>query len=295
VNSQQELKTESDLTASKTKVDGSNENSNNKELIQVTENAAPIDLQKTDSIIAKQDSSVLKKSLLTQHKADPEEKEPRQRKLALYFTAMPTMGYQRVETNKNDNIIIESVNKVSNFSSKRLGIRAELGAEYPISNRVKIFGGILYYQRKQTIEYIEKVNTGNSVNNVTDDGFNLAPEFRHESKSFNYELKNIGVQIGLNYVLSEKKFLHVAGTGIEFHKALNKLPEDDQLAGFTQNPSTYVFYNFYYRVQYPAQGKLKAIFQPTFNYSLYLNKDMNAPFYVKPYGLGLNLGLTYNF
>jgi hypothetical protein len=39
----------------------------------------------------------------------------------------------------------------------------------------------------------------------------------------------------------------------------------------------------------------QSFFQPTLNYSFYINQNLNAPFYVKPYGLGLNLGFTYNF
>ena len=227
-------------------------------------------------------------------KEDEEHNDKPLRRTSLYFTAMPTLGYQRIEANPADNIIVESFQKVSNFSSKRLGVRAEFGAEYALTPRVRVFGGVLYYQRKQTINYVERVNTG-VKQHTSGDTLTLDPQFSLENKAFDYELKNIGVQLGVNYVLWKKKFLHVAGTGIEFHKALNKLSEAQKLQGFSTNPSTYVFYNLYYRVQYPAEGRLKAIFQPTLNYSLFLNRNMNAPFYVKPYGLGLNLGLTYNF
>jgi hypothetical protein len=216
------------------------------------------------------------------------------RRVSLYFTAMPTLGYQRIEANPTDNIIVESFQKVSNFSSKRLGVRAELGVEYTLTPHVKVFGGVLYYQRKQTINYVERV-TASVEHHTSGDTLTLDPQFSLQEKAFEYELKNIGVQLGVNYTLWKKKFLHVAGTGIELHKALNKLGEAQRMQGFSTHPSTYVFYNLYYRVQYPAEGRLKGIFQPTLNYSLFLNQDMNAPFYVKPYGLGLNLGLTYNF
>jgi hypothetical protein len=232
---------------------------------------------------------------------DPKEEQRKEDKprresgpLSIYFTAMPTLGYQKLEANPSDNVIVESFEKLSNFSSKRLGVRAEIGAEYALTPRVKAFGGLLYYQRKQTISYTERVSTG-FKEYMSGDTLTLDPQFALEDRSFEYELRNLGVQLGVNYVLRKKTFLHVAGTGIEFHKALNKLPEAQKELGFTSQPSTYVFYNLYYRVQYPAEGRLKAIFQPTFNYSLFLNRDMHAPFYVKPYGLGLNLGVTYSF
>jgi hypothetical protein len=214
-------------------------------------------------------------------------------KVSLYFLAMPTFGYQRIVANRNDNVIIDNIKKVSAFSYKRLGIRAELGITYPLSSRFNITGGILYYQRKQTINYVEKVLDNSNVTSADDQQVNLDPHFVYLNKSFEYELKNMGVQLGANVVLSKNKFLHTAGGGIEFQKGLNKLGTDQK--NLSGNPSTFVFYNVYYRMQYPAEGRLRAIFQPTFNYSLYLNQDMNAPFYVKPYGFGLNFGIAYNF
>jgi hypothetical protein len=229
-------------------------------------------------------------------KEDGEDKKQKSnRKLSLYFTAMPTLGYQRIEANQNDNVFVESISKVSNFSTKRLGVRAEIGAEYALTRKFRVFGGVLYYQRKQTINYVERVPVNDIVENPVDTVVVIQPEFTSQERTFEYELRNLGVQLGVNYILKEKKFLHTIGTGIEFHKALNKLPADQQELGFHSNPSTFVFANVYYRLQYPAQGRLRGVFQPTFNYSLYLNQDMNAPFFVKPYGLGLNVGLTYHF
>ena len=74
----------------------------------------------------------------------------------IYFTIMPTLGYQRIEPNSQDNLIVESIDRVSAFSTDRLGVRAELGVEYPVKNRLNIFGGLVYFQRHQTIGYMEK-------------------------------------------------------------------------------------------------------------------------------------------
>ena len=213
----------------------------------------------------------------------------------IYFTIMPTFGYQRINSNSTDNIIIESIDRVSAFSMDRLGVRAELGAEDPITERIKIFGGLVYYQRKQTIDYTEKQVEYTEVTEGPDGEVILVPQFTHVHKSFEYDLQNLGVQVGVSYQLSKKKLLQTAGTGFEFHVALNKLNENEQTPEFTNNPTAYVFYNFYYRLQYPAEGRLKAVFQPTLNYSFYIDQNLNAPFYVKPYGLGLNVGFTYNF
>lgn len=223
------------------------------------------------------------------------EKGRKHNRFNIYFTIMPTFGYQRINSNSNDNIIIESIGRVSAFSTERLGVRAELGAEHPITDRLKLFGGLVYYQRKQTIDYTEKQVDNTNVSQGDGGDIIVEPEFIYVNKSFEYELRNLGLQVGLNYQLSKKILLQTAGTGIEFHVALNKFQHPAQAAEFTNNPSAYVFYNLYYRIQYPVEGRLKAVLQPTLNYSFYINENFNAPFYVKPYGLGLNIGFTYNF
>jgi len=210
----------------------------------------------------------------------------------IYFTIMPTLGYQRIEPNSQDNLIVESIDRVSAFSTDRLGVRAELGVEYPVENRFNIFGGLVYFQRHQTIGYTEKTVGNTEILQGPDGEIILQPEFNYEHRTFDYEVRNLGLQIGVNYQLAKRKFLQTLGTGIEFHLALNKLEETPEL---TNNPSAYVFYNFYYRLQYPADTKLRAVFQPTLNYAFYINQNPDSPFYVKPYGLGLNIGFTYNF
>jgi len=224
-------------------------------------------------------------------KQESANREKKQSRLSLYFTIMPTLGYQRIEPNSQDNLIVESIDRISTFSMDRLGFRAELGAEYPLANRLYFFGGLLYFQREQTIGYTEKVVSNTEVSQGPDGEIILQPEFSYQDKSFEYKVQNLGLQVGLSYQLSKKKFLQTLGSGVEFHLALNKVEKAPE---FTNNPSAYVFYNLYYRLQYPTDKKLRAVVQPTLNYSFYINQNRDAPFYVKPYGLGLNIGFTYN-
>ena len=223
-----------------------------------------------------------------------EQNERAHRKFNIYITAMPTFGYQRIESETNDKILVESIKKISAFSTKRLGIRVELGAEVPISKRLKVFGGVLYYQRKQTIDYVEVKPDTTWISSGPDGEYIVETTLSYLDKSFEYELRNLGIQLGFNYQLKKGKFLQTVGTGLEFQFAINKLSEEYKQR-FSNNPSAYLFYNLYYRLQYPSEGRLKAVLQPTLNYSFYINQNLNAPFYVKPYGLGLNIGITYNF
>lgn len=217
----------------------------------------------------------------------------KRRSFRLYFTVMPTLGYQRIEANQNDNLIVESIHKVAAFSPERLGVRAEAGLEIPVYPKFNVFGGLVYYQREQTVDYVQKQVEYVQVTTGTNGEIITQPKFVYLEKSFEYQVKNLGFQLGINYQLRSNQLLHTMGTGLEFHMALNR--KHQPTPDFTNNPSVYVFYNLYYRLQYPADTKLRAVFQPTLNYSFYINKTMNTPFYVKPYGLGLNLGATYHF
>jgi hypothetical protein len=235
-----------------------------------------------------------KESESESRKIEREKEELSYRKFKMYFTAMPTMGYQRVEPNGKDNILIEKIKNLPVFSMKRLGVRAEFGLELPISKKLNAFGGLLYYQRQQTISYVERVIDTTYLYVAPDGNVGIESQVDHLDKSFKYDLKNLGVQFGLNILVSKNIVRQSFGTGLEFQWALNKNNSSAKKAGFSQ-PSAYVFYNLYYRLQYPAEGRFKAVFQPTLNYSMYINKQLHAPFYVKPYGLGINIGCTYNF
>lgn len=265
---------------------------------RVSQKQENVVVEKNDVIGGKEDPSIViaaRTNNADEVKTVIPEKKKSPNKFGIYFTIMPTFGYQRINSNSTDDIIIEGIKKISAFSTDRLGVRAELGVETSVAKRFKVFSGLVYYQRKQTIDYTEKQVEYTEVSEGPDGDVILVPAYKYVERSFEYELKNLGLQVGVSYELSRKILLQTLGTGFEFHVALNKLNSSPTAPEFTNNPSAYVFYNLYYRMQYPAEGRLKAVFQPTLNYSFYINQNVNAPFYVKPYGLGLNLGLTYNF
>lgn len=208
-----------------------------------------------------------------------------------YFYTMPTINYYRVEANEKDNIMISGIEKVPTLSTDRLGFRVESGVNYDISNRWSLFTGILYFYRKQTINYSVR-----SVNEVRTEVMNetafLIPEYSEAIEEHESVLRSLGFQIGALYDFSSDKFVQNIGTGIEFHYNLNK-PVDSK--NQFEDPANYVFYNVFYRLEYPRESQFKFLFQPTFNYSLNISKNLDAPFYVKPYGIGLNFGFTYQF
>lgn len=238
----------------------------------------------------------------------------RYKPFSLYFMAMPTFGYQRIASNTSDKVFIENMKRVPTFSADRVGIGIAAGVEVPISKRWIASGGVFYYHRKQTIRYTEKRVDTLVFAPDPGGGIFMEPKLRSSATSIQYELRNAGLQAGMSYrlwmktkkrksrdllstenpLIQKPKLLHLVGGGIEFHKSLKPVRASEGFDGFS-DPSMYVFFNLYYRIQYPDAGRLRAIFQPTLNYSFYISETLNAPFFVKPYGLGLNFGCTYNF
>ncbi len=209
------------------------------------------------------------------------------RKFTLYFQAMPTLTYNRVEANRNDDQLVLAVEKLPALSTDRMGVRIESGVTYPVSTKLNVFAGLLYYQKSQKIEYsLQQVD---SVGVLADgDVIDLSPLHSEEKNTYNYQLQNIGLQLGMTYTIPSNKLESSVGLGVELHRSLRRSTHE-----IFQEPDLYLFYNVFYRVEYPKDKRFRLLAQPTFNYSLDLNKNLNTPFYVKPYGFGLNFGFTF--
>ena len=216
---------------------------------------------------------------------------------SVYLLLMPTLAYNRVEVDRQDNQLITDIDELSAFSPKRMGIRAEAGVNWHFSKKVSLFTGIVYFQREQTIGYtLESFDSLRlETTSVEDLSVSYEPVYRQEQRSFEHHLKNIGLQVGIDYRLGSRIFDQSVGAGIELHKGLDKPNEANRESGFDEDPNFYSFYNVYYRLRYPRDKNFQFLLQPSFNYSFYLDRDISAPFYVKPYGFGLNFGFTYKF
>lgn len=309
------LTEEDDLTSSQIQIDNRRRNMDSTGLNRLTEQATTIiSTDKTESLttVKKADtitqvnqnsanvSGILPEqemqadSTVTEHKeaaiarrveTKQSKKKLQQNVSGLYFLVMPTLGYQEVKPLKNDNIFIESVEKLSAFSPKRLGIRGEIGFEKAFVSGWAVNAGALFYQRKQTISYQYNESTQVEVVQVPGETISYAVKPQTLSSTFEYEVRNIGMLVGASYSIAGKKFTQRVGMSGELHKALS---------GEISSNHLYLFANAYYRVSTRLSHRFDLMFQPTFNYSLQVDDRLNAPFYVKPYGLGLNFGVYYH-
>ncbi|TRX58258.1 hypothetical protein FNH22_14465 [Fulvivirga sp. M361] len=208
------------------------------------------------------------------------------RRTTFYTQFMPTFTYNRVTTNQNDDQLIRAVEKIPAISVKRMGVRVEAGITHVVHPRLSLFAGALYFQRTQTINYY--LQTVDSVASRTaGDALVITPGLGEEERSYEHQIQTLGIQVGGMYRLPGEKVASFIGTGMEIHKSLTKQSTD-----LFEEPDLYLFYNLFYRLEYPNDRRFRFLAQPTFNYSLQLSDDLSTPFYIQPYGFGLNFGFT---
>lgn len=213
-----------------------------------------------------------------------DDKEERNQHFSLYVLVMPTLGYQQIKPVKDDGILVESIDKLSAFSPKRLGIRAEFGVEKKLSDKVALDLGLVYFQRKQTLQYRFRSTAEVEVTPINPGSLEYDISMGNTHDTYEYELKNLGMLAGLNYTIKARSWMQMVGLAAELHRNLSK-----------SNGQVYLFGNVYYRVSRQISRQFHLIIQPTVNYSLNMGKQVGTPFYVKPYGLGLNFGVYYRF
>jgi hypothetical protein len=229
----------------------------------------------------------------------------------LYFLVGPVGTYQQIRPNRQDKIIIERGTGSGTFSQNRVGTRVDFGLQWPLTDKLKVYGGLVYFQQKQTFNYIERtLDTAVAVSGSLSGTIVDVLQNKLSNKSFEHETRNLGIPIGFNYLLSKtvskridsetgliskskraKRFLHWVGFGAEYQIAIGKTNGTNNFI----SPTTYLFGNIFYRIQYPDEGKLRFLIQPMINYSLLVNQNSNSSFYIKPYNASLNFGFTYDF
>lgn len=225
---------------------------------------------------------------LSSTSSDKEKKKKKlsDKRLSLYFQGMPTLNFSRIEANANDNLLITKIKNIPTVSSERIGVRLESGLTYQVTSRFSLLLGLLYFDRQQRIDYVvsvvDSLTTQQSGNEII-----LEPNFTEESRSYDYHVRNIGTQVGFTYSIPSDKFETSIGSGVEFHRSIRSKADSD-----FEEPDFYVFYNLFYRVEYPKNKRFRVMMQPTFNYSFDISKSLSTPIIVKPYGFGLNFGFT---
>ena len=134
--------------------------------------------------------------------------------ISVYVLVNPSLSYQRVIPNPNDNILVDKFSSAPMVSAKRFGFSFEAGIQGTLSRRLQYYGGLSYYQQNQTLEYHEDpAESIATASTSIPDG---------ATKQFEYDMKNLGVQAGVLYTLGDGKLTSQVGAGLSYQHGFLK-------------------------------------------------------------------------
>ena len=105
-------------------------------------------------------------------------------------------------------------------------------------------------------------------------------------------MNNVGLQTGFLYQLKAGPLTQKIGAGLWYQHGLHQKSQGDT---YNNAQSGYLAYQILYRNEYAFSNQLKMYVQPNFTQSFYTTESLNEPFQLKPYSVGLSLGLIYTW
>jgi len=242
-----------------------------------------------DKIEVKQSKEIKDDSISSaKHVLPPKTKQKRTR-ISFYTVVSPSLSFQHITPDAQDDVVIEKFNSPGVISAQRFGFGVDAGLQGRISDRFQYIAGLSYYQQSQQLEYEEKTD-GAVIESGDDLNFVVRPGT--VQRSFDYCMRNLGLQAGVLYTLKQKGLMHKAGIVLQFQKGFLDSREGDI---YTNSASSYVNYQLIYRVEYAIDRQWNIFLQPGYTHSIIVNESLDAPFTLKQGRASLGVGIVYSF
>ena len=223
-----------------------------------------------------------------EHVLPPRPKKKKSR-LTFYSMVSPSLSFHHVIPDSRDGVVVEKVKSPGVISLKRFGYSIETGIQGQIGKRFQYLAGLSYYHQSQRLEY-EETRDGVIVESGDEMDFVIKP--KTTSRSFDYSMRNIGVQAGILYTLKSRGLMHKTGVIIQYQQGLMQANDD---VAYDNSSSNYLNYQLFYRLEYKLRSGISLFVQPAYTHSIVANEQMNAPFKLKQSRAGLGIGIVYGF
>ncbi len=235
--------------------------------------APPIDsVEVASPILPTKDSSIADEVV-------PPFKKPRSR-YQIYFSATPSLSFQRMFPAANDEVIVQGFEPRSPLSIKRFGISIDAGLQREINKIFGVYAGLSFYHQKQELTY-NYYNKDATVERVGD-SWTFDITRKQQSKTFNYNMTNLGVSAGMQVTFKGEKLKHKFGAGLAYTHSLN-------------SSNSYLAYQLSYRNELKINDRFSWFIEPVFTYAFISKENLAEPFKLKPYRAGIGSGLLYRF
>ena len=192
----------------------------------------------------------------------------------LYVSAMPLVNYYTITPNETDD---NYVHGVTVNDGGRVGIYAQGGLRFTLSEKIKLRTGLSFSSSSQLISY--QVRTDSIISQSSDQTTNVS--FVDVSKEYKLKANYVGAKADMQYILLKGQALtHHLTLGLEGAVNLN---DTKMLTSFI---------NVGYGISRQIGDNVHFFIEPTWSYALMSQSDANALLLVKPNKIGFNLGMT---
>ncbi|RAV98283.1 hypothetical protein [Pseudochryseolinea flava] len=206
----------------------------------------------------------------------------------VYAVITPSLSFQEITPVKTDGIEVLDFESPGVIDNARLGWSFDAGYQGVIKKNLEWYAGLSYYQQQQTLSY--RYNTGKFDVTQTPKGITMTPQTA--TKSFSYNMRNVGASAGVFYTIKQGGLRHKFGAGLQFHQGLLKSSGE---SSYNNKQSRYLNYQLSYRLEMSANQRWNIFLQPSYTHAIISNENLREPFKLKPYRAGIGVGAIYRF
>jgi hypothetical protein len=226
-------------------------------------------------------------------KADSEDEMEivQRKKLSPLFAILGTeafMGYNHIDVNTNDEILIVDVENAPAVSLDRVGFRAHVGLGLQINRRLALILLASGQMAQYNVAYGEQTGTFDSLS-ITEQSDRFRVDVHRTAIPQEIDIRQLsfGLKSGLVYQYMDRGALRSA---VEVSMSYLTSVSDD--LDYLRTNQLYL--NVGHRFEYAMNDRINLLLNPLLAYSL-LNNRGNYQLSLNPYSLGLGFGVEYRF
>ncbi len=204
-----------------------------------------------------------------------------------YIDAQTFLNYNRISPNQNDEVLVASLGR--NRLSDRVGFNFSAGVHQNISPRFSWYGGLVYQTYLSRVAYTYTNRQADFVEvSMENNTFVARPNVIEREDILEQRVNSLGMETGFKYLIPGRQFNNVINAALFGTTAIN----GQELNSINRQQ---LFLKVGYGAYYNTRTPWTIFAQPSMSYSLLSEENNNNIFHIKPFSLGLTLGLKYTF
>lgn len=222
----------------------------------------------------------------------------------IYFS--PRYAFSRFRPNQADNVLIENIRTEGKSMHTRLGYETGITCNRLLSDRWILNSNLVFIHLNETLDFSSKSTKPDSVTWIrSDDGSSIvAPHFNSHQQRYESSYHYVGLNLGASYSFWKRKqgsWYASGGGGLNILvRGKTNVYNNDTFVNTVRfpsarNPLEQMNYRISVGIGYAHRiaERAELTFEPTISYFLGSSFKEREPVGMKPYTLGLNVGLRF--